>query len=102
MTRLAVGSVDLDNSNAFASEMPADAGAVRAGALDTDQADRPEARKPPHEVLVAMGGGVELLDAEHSAVGVDGGCNMEVEVGVDAAGDGDRGVLYDGHCHPFQ
>ena len=34
--------------------------------------------------------------------GVDGGSNMELEVGVDTAGDGDRGVLYDGHCHPFR
>ena len=70
--------------------------------LDPDQADGSEPGEPPDEVSVAAGGGVERFDAEHTSVGVDGGCDVEVEVGIDTARDGDCSVLYDGHCHPFQ
>ena len=41
------------------------------------------------------------LDAEHTAVRVDRGSDVKVEVSVDPAGD--LGViLYDGHGHPFR
>ena len=41
----------------------------------------------------------ERLDAEHAAVGVERGGDMDIEVGVDPTGD--RARLYDGHGHPF-
>ena len=41
----------------------------------------------------------ERLDAEHTAVGVERGGDMDIEVGVDPTSD--RARLYDGHGHPF-
>ena len=41
----------------------------------------------------------ERLDAEHAAVGIERGGDMDIEVGVDPTGD--RARLYDGHRHPF-
>src|SRR6056297_1271646 len=101
MTGLAIRSVDLDDVDAFAGEMSSEAGTIGAGALDTDQADLTEACQPGDQATEAAHGGVERLDAEDAAVGVDGCGDVELEVSVDTAGDGDRGVLYDGHCHPF-
>ena len=85
--------------------MPAgscEAGAIGAGALDTDPADVAEASQPGDELAIAARRGLERVDTEDAAVGVDGCGDVELGVGVDTAGDGDRGVLYDGHCHPFQ
>jgi hypothetical protein len=67
-----------------------------------DQADCSEPAKPGNKLPVAAGGGVERFDAEHTSVGIDCGGDVEVEVGVDPASDGQQMVLYDGHCHPFQ
>ncbi len=53
MSGLAVGSVDLDDRDALADQMPSNAGAVGAGSLDSDQADRAEAGEPRDELAVA-------------------------------------------------
>jgi hypothetical protein len=78
-----------------------EAGTIGAGALDTDQADLTEAGQPRNQAAIAARRGLEGLDTEDAAVGVNRGSDVELEVGVDTASDGDRGVLYDGHCHPF-
>ena len=80
---------------------PGEAGAIRAGALDTNPLDRPEPLQSGNELGVAGTSGRERLNAEHAAVRVDNSRNVEVEVGVDPTGD--LGVILDdGHCHPFR
>jgi hypothetical protein len=102
MTGLTVRSIDLNHPNALLREMSGEAGTIRAGPLNTDQADGSEPAKPPNKVSIAAGGGVERFDTEDTSVRIHGGGDVEVEVGVDTASDGDCSVLYDGHCHPFQ
>jgi hypothetical protein len=98
VTGLTVWSIDLDHSDAFAAQVSAEPGAIGAGAFDTDAVDRPETLQPGNELGVAGASGRGRFDAEHTAVRVDRGRNMELEVGVDPAGD--LGViLYDGHGH---
>ena len=98
---LTVGSIDLDHSDAFAAQVSGEPGAVGACAFDTDAVDRPETLQPGNELGVAGASGRERLDAEHTAVRVDRGSDMELEVGVDPAGDPGV-ILYDGHGHPFR
>jgi hypothetical protein len=102
MPCLAVRAVDLDHPDALARQVAGEAGAIGAGALDTDHADVTEAGQPRNQAAIAARRGLERVDTEDAAVGVDGCSDMELGVGVDTAGDGDRGVLYDGHGHPFQ
>ena len=42
----------------------------------------------------------ERLDTEDTAVRVEGGSDMIVEVGIDSTHDWARRI-YDGYCHPF-
>ena len=72
------------------------AGAVGAGALDTNPQDRAEGTQPGQEILVASGRGAELLDAEQATDRIQRGCHVGVEVGVHTPDDG-AGGLYDGH-----
>jgi hypothetical protein len=83
MSCLTVRPINLDHRDAFAGQVPCDAGPVRTGALDPGQ--------PTNQVAVACGGCGEGLDAEESAVVIDCGCDVEVGVGVDPGGDRERG-----------
>ena len=58
---LAVGAVDLDDPDTGGGDVAGQAGAIAAGALDTDQADRPEPAQPAQQPGVAGRGGRELL-----------------------------------------
>ena len=98
---LAVGSIDLDHSDAFATQMSGEASAIGAGALDTNHLDRPEPLQPTDELGVARTPRRERFDTEHTAIRVDRSSNMEVEVGVDPTSDLDV-ILYDGHGHRFR
>jgi hypothetical protein len=79
--------------------MTGQAGAVAAGALDPDQAHRPEPAEPAQEARVAGRGNRELPDAEQPADRIERGGDVRVRVSVYAAGN--CACLYDGHCHLF-
>jgi hypothetical protein len=61
---LAVGSVHLDDPDAGGGDVASQAGAVTAGALDADQAHRPEPAQPAQQPGIARRADRELLDAE--------------------------------------
>jgi hypothetical protein len=101
VTGLTVRSIHLHDSDALATQMTREAGAIGASALDPDPLDRPEPSQPADELGVTGTSGRERFDAEDTAIRVDGGSDVEVEVGVDPTGDLGL-ILYDGHCHPFR
>jgi hypothetical protein len=94
---LPVGPVHLNDPDAGRADMPGQAGAVAAGALDPDQGDGPEPGQPLQQAGVAGRGDRELLDAEQPANRIQRGRDMRVGVGVYPASDG--ACLYDGQCH---
>ena len=61
---LPVGAVHLHDPDPGRRDMPGQARAVTAGALDPDQAHRPEPAQPVQQPGIAGGGSGELLDAE--------------------------------------
>src|ERR1700752_1152321 len=87
----------LDDGDAGRGDMPGQARAVTAGALDPDQADSPEPAHPVHQPAIAGRAGRELLDAEEPADRVERSGDVHVSVSVHATGNGAR--LYDGQCH---
>ena len=84
---LAVGAVHLDDAHALVVEVAGQAGPVAAGALDANHDDGAEALKPGQQPAITEAVGRERLDAEQAADGVEGGDDMDVEVGVDPSGD---------------
>jgi hypothetical protein len=62
-------------------------GPVAAGPLDADKDDGAEALQPAQQPAVPGGVGGERLDAEQAADVVEGGGDVDVEVGVDPSGD---------------
>ena len=96
---LPVRAVHLHHPDPSRRDAAGQAGAVAAGALDPDQAHRPEPAQPVQQRRVASRGGRELLDAQQPADGIQRGRDVGVGVGVHAASDG--ACFYDGHCHPF-
>ena len=79
--------------------MAGQAGAVAAGALDPDQAHRPEPAQPAQQAGISGRAHGELPDAEQPADRVQRGRDMAIGVGVHAAGN--CASLYNGHCHLF-
>jgi hypothetical protein len=61
---LAVGSVHPDDPDAGRGDVPGQAGAVTAGALDADQAHGPEPAQPAQQPGIARRDRRELPDAE--------------------------------------
>ncbi len=84
---LPVGSGDLDDLDSGVAEVPCQCGAVAAGALDTDLVELTLPAQPGEQSPVAGDGGRERLGAEHPAELVEGGGDVQVLVGVHAAGD---------------
>ena len=84
----------------MAPEESGQPGAIGAGALDADLVYLPEALKPGEQRLVAGRARLEGLRPEQSTERVQGGGNVDVEVGVDTTGH-PTGSFYDGHGHPF-
>jgi hypothetical protein len=82
-TALAVGPVDLDDSDLAGKEVPGQSGPVAAGAFDTDQLEGAQALQPVLQFLVAGTGGGKALDTEQRASFVEGGRHVHVEVRVD-------------------
>ena len=70
------------------------AGAVAAGALDPDQAHRPESAQPAQQPGAAGRGDGELPDAEQPADRIERGCDVGIGMGVYPAGN--CACLYDG------
>jgi hypothetical protein len=98
---LTVGAINLDHDQPTRLEVAREARAIGAGALDTDASDRTERAQPVVQQDEPDSGTVrERLDTEQSAVRVERGGDMIVEVGVDSTRDRARRI-YDGHCHPF-
>ena len=89
----------LDDLDAGGRQVAGQAGAVAAGALDPDQAHRPESAQPAQQPALAYRADRELPDAGQPADRIERGGDVGIGVGVHAAGN--RACLYDGHCHPF-
>ena len=96
---LTVRATNLDHRHALRAEVAGQPGPISAGALDTDPIDRAEAGKPGVQLGEPGRRRRERLDTEHTAIGIDRGGDMNVEMGVYPAGD--LTCLYDGHRHPF-
>lgn len=87
----AFGAVELDDDLVAALEVPGQAGAVTAGALDRRRAQGSVLVDELHQFGVAIGGGVDGDLLEHAAgTSVDDGRGVGVDVGVDADSDIDH------------
>ncbi len=95
-----VGPVDLDHLDVCSAQVTGQARSIRARALHPDLGQRTEALEPGEQRPVAGRVGVEALRSKQCAEWVEGGGDMDVEVGVDTTGHGPRS-FYDGHGHPF-
>ena len=73
-------------------------GAIRARAFDADEDDRAEVLEPREQLLVALPGGLEVLDPEQRAFLVERCDDMDVEVRIDTAG---HAACQSGHRHPI-
>ena len=92
---LPVGAINLDHRNPGAVQEAGQPGPVGACALDTDPGHRAEAAQPAVQLGEPGRCRRERFDTQHTAVAVDRGGHVNVEVGVDPTGD--RARLYDGH-----
>ena len=101
VAHLPIRSIHLDHTDPAVTEMPSQPGPIGTGALDTNLVDLTETLEPSAEIGVMASTHRERLNAKSSAVGVDRGCDMEVEVGVNPTSD-QGPVLYDGQRHPFR
>ncbi len=86
-TALPVRSVDLDHRDVTGVEETGQPGTIRAGSLDADELDRTEAGEPFEHARVPGRGRFERFDPAQGASFVEGGSDMDVEVGVDTGGD---------------
>jgi hypothetical protein len=96
---LTIRAINLDHRHPCGPQRPGQAGPIGTGAFHPDPAQRAEAAQPGVQVGEPAGGRRERLDAECAAVGVERGGDVNIEVGVNPAGD--WVCLYDGHSHPF-
>jgi hypothetical protein len=84
---LALGTFDLEDTNAEVAEGPTEASTVGAGTLDASGDDVPERAGPGEELTVARGSGREAARAqEHSQVAEDGSC-VGLSMGIHAKHD---------------
>ena len=83
-----------------APQGPGQPGAIGARPFDTDLGHLAEALEPGQQGLVAGGIGLEGLDADQAAEGVEGCSDVGVEVGVDATRD-PWWSFYEGHRCPY-
>ena len=81
-----VGPVDLDHLDVCSAQKTGQARSIRAGALDADLGHVTEAFEPRQQGFVAGGVGIETLRAEQCSERVEGGGDMDVEVGIDTTG----------------
>src|SRR5208283_468178 len=81
-----IGPVDLDHLDVGSAQETGQARSIGAGALHPHLGERTEALEPSEQRLVAGGVGVEALRAEQCSERVEGGGDMDVEVGVDTTG----------------
>jgi hypothetical protein len=74
-------------------------GAIRPGPFHPDQRDLAKAAQPPQQLPIAAGVGWEAAATQERTDLVQGGSHVNVQVGVDAAGDAVGHAL---HCRPFR
>ena len=98
--QLTVRSIDLDHLEPAAPQVASQARAVGPGALDTDASPLTEPDEPVVQLGEPGGGRRERLHRHHPAVDIHDRRNMNIQVGVDTAGNQTR-RFYDGHGHPF-
>ena len=80
--------------------MPGEARPIGAGALDTDPLDDTERAQPADQRGVAGWRRRKRLDTQHTAVGVDHSCHVDIQMCVDTTRHRTRRT-YDGHVIPF-
>jgi hypothetical protein len=98
-TGLPVRAIDLHHRHPNTAQEAGQAGPVGAGALHPDPLQRAKTDQPGVQVGEPGGGRRERPEAEQTAVDVQRGSDVHIQMGVDSAGD--RARLYDGHRHPF-
>ena len=99
-TNLTVRAINLDHHQPARLQIARQARPIRARPFDADAADGTERAQPVVQRNEPGGVVRERLHLEQSAVRVERGGDMVVEVGVDSTRDRARRI-YDGHCHPF-
>jgi len=82
-------------------QVPGQRHPVGAGALHADPGELSEAAHPGQQLLVASGSCRELLGAQHTTDGGDNRGDVNIEVGVDAAGDEGACFCDGGHVRPL-
>ena len=97
---LSVGAINFDHDETARLEIAREARAIGAGPFDADASHGAERTQPIMQLGEPGGGRGERLDPEDTAVRVECGAHMIVEVGVDSTNVRARRI-YDGHCHPF-
>ena len=63
---LAIGAVNFDHSHTLGLEMTGQPSSIGPSPFDADQLDRAKVAQPAQQLLVAVLGGGEALDAEES------------------------------------
>src|ERR1700676_232939 len=86
-TKLTVGAIDLDHDQPTRLEITREARAVRAGSLHPDACDGTERAQPIMQRNEPDRGRRKRLDTEDTAIRVERGRDMIVEVGVDSTRD---------------
>jgi hypothetical protein len=95
---LTVGTIDLNDTHSLGEEVSGQSSAIAAGALDAGELDLAEAAQPVEQCRVAGSRRLKGRHVEQRTVRVEGGSDVDVEVGVDTGGDP---RCQGGHCHPF-
>jgi len=98
--QLPVGAIHLNHRQPSRTQITGEAGAVRAGAFHPNLRDPTEPTQPVSQRNEPRGRRGKRSNVEHTAIRVERGSDMSIEVGIDSTRDETRRI-YDGHCHPF-
>jgi hypothetical protein len=98
---LPVRPVHLDDPDPGAGDVPGQASAIAAGALDADQTHRAEPAQPGQQPRIPRRRRRELLHAKQPADRVERCGHMRVRVRIHTAGNS-ACLIYDGQRHPFR
>jgi hypothetical protein len=84
---MTIGLIHLDDVQSASTEMPAQPGTPRRGALDTDREDFPEAAQPARQVAITASGRGKRFGVELAAELVEHDRDMKLLVGIDSGDD---------------
>ena len=85
MPQLPIGTIHFHHLDLMVVKESGQAGAIRTGALHPNPGECPEPLEPPQQAALAGLGGLERLNAQHSAEVIQCRSDMEIGVGIDTA-----------------